>query len=140
MVNQDLGLGADGRLGVLMLCAVTPDFVYDESDEEMVPSGQPLRLDADAVGALTTGSGTMHAVLHQKGVSSETAWAPRGNVRRGTVKLRPLLAEKADAEPVAQLPRIPFSSRDHQPRRLALRKHRRSVDESSNEQFRSRVG
>ena len=45
VVNQDPGLGADGRLGVLMLCAVTPDIVYDESDEEMVPSGlSPHRL------------------------------------------------------------------------------------------------
>jgi hypothetical protein len=39
VVNQDPGLGADGRLGVLMLCAVTPDIVYDESNEEMVRSG-----------------------------------------------------------------------------------------------------
>ena len=38
----------------------------------------------------------------------------------GTVKLRPQLAELADDEPVAQLPRISFSTRDHQPRGLAL--------------------
>ena len=78
---------------------------------------RPINL-SEAVLVLSRGGRICH-VCHSPILSG--CWINGVKVSRGgTVKLRPQLAEYADDEPVAQLPRISFSTRDHQPRCLAL--------------------
>ena len=58
--------------------------------------------------------------------TGETLWVYNP---KGTVNLSPQVAEYADDEPGAQLPRIPLSTRDHQSHGVALSPLRGRVDQ-----------